>query len=83
MELKHRKVGPRTMMTFKGQPVQIGLVMRPSASAPSRIKAALVMAATTDEGDEGIVPLPFAQATIAPRDRKPRGYTPEFRLELN
>jgi hypothetical protein len=80
--MQNLKVQGRTiLLDDEGQPIQVGIVMRQSASAPARIKACLVTPTHDDEGNEGIVPLPFAVPIMG--SRKPRGFTPEFRLEMN
>lgn len=76
------KMGPRSILTVNGEPVLVGLVMRPSTTAPSRVKAALVIP-VEQGGKQGVAPLPFAQAVVAEKGKRPRGWTPEFRLEMN
>lgn len=66
-----------------GVPMLVQLAMRPSQSAPNRVKAALVIPTLDADGAEGIAPMPFAQAIIGSHGKSPRGWTPEFRLELN
>lgn len=80
----------RTMMTLNGQPVLVGIATREATTAPggTRLKAALVIPVIDgDGGVEGVAPLPFAQATmpvlVKGKIRAPRGFTPEFRLEMN
>jgi hypothetical protein len=77
-KVQNMKIGPRTMVTLNGQPVLCGLVMRTATSAPSRVKAALVVPTEGKNGEKGVAPMPFAGATMGGK-----GWTPEFRLELN
>lgn len=73
----------RTMLTMDGQPMLVGMVLREATSAHARYKAALVLPVKDESGD-GIVPLPFAVPTMGgPAGRKLRGFTPEWRLEMN
>lgn len=83
MNIKHLEVGPRTILTDNGQPMLVQLAMRESETAPGRIKAILALPIHDDEGTEGLMPMPFAVPVMAPEGKKPRGFTPEFRLEMN
>lgn len=83
MNIEHREVGQGTILLDGGEPVQVGLVMRQSTTSPTRIKAILAATVEDDEGNMGLVPMPFAQAVMAAPDRMPSGFTPEFRLEMN
>jgi hypothetical protein len=83
MNIKHLEVGPRTILTDDGEPVLVQLAMRESTTAPSRIKAVLALPTTNDDGSEGIMPMPFAQAVMAEPGKKARGFAVEFRLEMN
>lgn len=84
MKLDTMEVGPRTILMSDGAPVLVTLMMRESGSTPARIKATLVASVEDeDDGSVGILPLPFAEPIIAPPGRRPRGYTPEWRLEMN
>lgn len=61
-----------------GMPVLVKLTMRQATTAHGRVKAALVIPV---EGEP--VPMPFAEAVTCGCKKKPHGWTPEFRLEMN
>jgi len=67
----------RTMTTLDGRPMLVTLSLRPSTTAPARVKAMLVAPVSETKA----IPLPFAQATIVAKDGG--GWTPDFRLEQN
>lgn len=72
--MKVMKHEGRTILTEdNGQPALVELAMRPATTAHGRIKAVLTI---------GDVPLPFAAPVIS-LTGAPRGFTPEFRLEMN
>ncbi|MBO0767001.1 MAG: hypothetical protein J2P50_20745 [Hyphomicrobiaceae bacterium] len=82
MNIKHLEVGPRTILTDDGEPMLVKLALRPSRSAPGRIKAVMAVPIEDDNGNEGFMVLPFAEPIMA-LDGEPTGFTPEFRLEMN
>jgi hypothetical protein len=76
----------RTILTERDdagnvRPVLVQMGMRAATTAHGRVKAAL-LAEVEQDGEKGVVPMPFAQATIMPKKGK-GGFTPEFRLEMN
>lgn len=77
----------RSILLHEGLPVLVNLHTRPASSAPegTRLKAAFTVNYTDPEsGEEHLLPLPVAQATMCGcEDRDPHGWTPEFRLESN
>lgn len=83
MNVQNKQIGPRTLMTIDGEPVPVSLVMRQSSTAPSRIKCILAITVEAEDGEMGIAPLPFAVPVVTVDGKKPRGFTPEFRLEMN
>lgn len=89
MHVKELADGRSIMIDDEGEPVLVTIGLRPSTTAPARIKAVLGILTEGDDGETDMVPLPFAQAIIGVgetntgRARKPNGWTPEFRLEMN
>lgn len=83
MDVKNKQIGPRTMMTIDGEPVPVSLVMRQSSTAPSRIKCVLAITVEAEDGEMGIAPMPYAVPVVTTDGKKPRGFTPEWRIELN
>lgn len=74
--MKYEQQDGRTILTdAEGLPVLIGILTRPATTAHARIKASLVVAYETPEGETKALPLPVAMI-----GRKP---TFEFRLEQN
>lgn len=87
----HKFEDGRTMLLVDGLPANVILMMRKSTTAKTRIKATLSVITDSDgapmtkaaidaaDGNAKITlaPMPFAQAA------KGRGWTPEFRLEMN
>lgn len=83
MQLKNLEVGPRTILTDNGRPLLLQLALRESTTAPGRVKAMLAVAVQDNNGTDGLLPMPFAQATIAAKGSKPSGFNTEWRIELN
>jgi hypothetical protein len=72
--------GRTMLLDGDGQPMLVELKLREARSAPSRLKAALVI----DNDDGEVLALPFAQATMCGcSDNEPHGWTPEWRMEQN
>lgn len=68
----------RTILTENGAPALVGLHLRPSTTAPGRIKAAFV---AKDGGN--VAAMPLALATACGCEKKPHGYSIEFKIECN
>jgi len=83
MKIENLEVGHGTILLTDGEPIQVALAMRPSTTSPTRIKAVLAATVEDDEGNMGLMPMPFAQAVMAGPNAMPSGWTPEFRLEMN
>jgi hypothetical protein len=73
----------RTILMLDGEPALVRMAMRKATSAPSRIKAALVLPVSDEDGEESYAPLPFSQAVVGAGPFPPNGWTPEWRLEMN
>ena len=83
--MKAKKCAGRTiLMTDEGMPALMQLTMREATTAAGRVKCALVTIENADDPDtRKIFPMPFAVPVMTPDGKKPRGFTPEFRLEMN
>jgi hypothetical protein len=85
--IAHRKIEDRgSILTVDGEPAVLGLLLRPSTTSPTRLKAvfALPVRREDEEGEPvlDIVPMPFATPQLA-TEGEPNGMAVEFRLEMN